>query len=256
MGFPYSHGDQSFLTPLAAGTQAQAEGWRACYRALGITNVVLLILFIFCYEETKYRPVIQGLTTPQQSLGELERVESVDLKQGRTSTSKVPAITSQPSVLHHQLDHSVPLRTWRQRLALASPSDEPIWPYFTRPFVVLFTFPAVMFSSLQYASGVVWLTVMATVLALVFPLPPYNFHPAQVAYMSIGPFIGNLIGAFYGGYLGDRSILYYARKNKGFFEPEMRLYILHLPAIAMCGGLIMFGVTIARVSACSQIYCI
>jgi hypothetical protein len=66
--------------------------------------------------------------------------------------------------------------------------------------------------------------------------------------MSLGPFLGNLIGAFYGGLLGDRSILYFSRKNKGFYEPEMRLYILHLPALFMAGGLIMFGITISRVS--------
>jgi hypothetical protein len=36
-----------------------------------------------------------------------------------------------------------------------------------------------------------------------------------------------------------RNILYYAKRNRGYYEPEMRLYILHLPAIFMAGGLIM-----------------
>jgi MFS family permease len=112
---------------------------------------------------------------------------------------------------------------------------------------VLFSFPTVFFTGIQYASGVVWLTITANVMALVYPLPPYGFTPEQIGYMSLGPFIGNLIGAFYGGLLGDRSILYFSRRNKGFYEPEMRLYILHLPAIFMAGSLIMFGMTLSRV---------
>lgn len=36
-------------------------------------------------------------------------------------------------------------------------------------------------------------------------------------------------------------------RNRGFFEPEMRLYILHLPVLGMASGLVMFGATAARV---------
>lgn len=69
-----------------------------------------------------------------------------------------------------------------------------------------------------------------------------------MGYTNAGPLIGNTLGVVYGGLLGDRSILYYAKRNRGYYEPEMRLYILHLPAIFMAGGLIMFGATISRVS--------
>ena len=65
--------------------------------------------------------------------------------------------------------------------------------------------------------------------------------------MSIGPFIGNTVGAIYGGFLVDRSVLFYARHNRGYYEPEMRLYNLHLSAILMCAGLIMFGTTLSKV---------
>ncbi|KAJ5675541.1 hypothetical protein N7462_008438 [Penicillium macrosclerotiorum] len=235
----------SFLTPMAAGTQATAQGWRWSYQTLGIFNTVFFLIFLFLYEETKYTPVINGqMSTGGEENDSVPSTMDPDHKSARADTKT--AISAEPSNFHHEIDLSIPLNSWRKRLALVTPTPESIWPYYYRPFYVLFTFPAVLFAALQYAAGVVWLTITASVLSLVFPLPPYNFTPEQIGFMSTGPFIGNAIGALYGGFLGDRSILFFARRNKGFYEPEMRLYILHLPALAMAGGLIMFGVTISR----------
>ena len=239
---------QSFLAPMGAGAQATAQGWRWCYRTLGIAITIIFVLFLFLYEETKYDPAIHGLSTLTPATTN-DDTTSKQLKGSESAPrSKVLPVLDQPSVLEHELDHDIPLKSWRERLAFYTYTPESIWPHFYRPFVVLFTFPAVLFTGLQYASGVVWLTVMASVLGLVLPLPPYTFLPAQVGYMSAGPFIGNLLGSLYGGFLADRAILFYSRRNKGLFEPEMRLYILHLPALSMAGGIIMFGVTLSRVS--------
>lgn len=231
---------------MAAGTQATTQSWRWCYRTMGICNVIMFLLFVFLYEETKYTAVIAGLTADRQA--ENGPGDLPDTSTKATANSDAKDVLNQPSSVHHELDYTISVNSWSKRLSLYTPTSESIWPYYYRPFVVLLTFPAVLFSGLQYASGVVWLTVCSQVIALIFPLPPYHFTPQQVGFMSVGPFIGNLIGAMYGGFLGDRSILHYSRRNRGYYEPEMRLYILHIPAIFMCGGLIMFGMTIARVS--------
>lgn len=232
---------------MAAGAQATTQGWRWSYQTMGIFNAIFLLTFLFLYEETKYVPMLNGQPTPEHDVDENPaRTKDVDDKLTRSETKT--ASTIGPSNLHHELDTSIPMNTWRKRLALITPTPEPMWAYYYRPFYVLVSFPHVAFAAWQYAASVVWLTILASVISLVFPLPPYNFNPEQIGFMSLGPFIGNLLGAFYGGLLGDRSILFFSRRNKGFYEPEMRLYILHLPVIAMAGGIIMFGLTIARVS--------
>lgn len=232
---------------MAAGTQATNQGWRSSYRTMGIFNIIFLVLFIVVYEETKYVPMIIGQSQPGPEINDnIQKSEDSDEKQPSPTETK-PAPTVEPSTLHRNIDSSIPMNTWRKRLALATPTQESIWPYYYRPIYALFSFPAVMYTALQYASGVVWLTILSSVLSLTFPLPPYSFTSEQIGFMSVGPFIGNLIGAIYGGVLGDWSILYFSRRNKGYFEPEMRLYILPIPAVLMTGGLIMFGATIARV---------
>ncbi|KAF7155115.1 hypothetical protein CNMCM5623_006542 [Aspergillus felis] len=240
----------SFLSPMAAGTQAIRQGWRACYRTMGICNVILFVLFMFLYEETKYSKVIEGVSAsagPAGDAGDAQQVAVDNFKADRKSDLECPASRVQTNTAgDHELDYTIPMKTWRQRLSLWTYTPEPIWSYFYRPFIVLTTFPAVLFCAVQYACGIALLTIMASVISLVFPMPPYLFTAQQVGFMSIGPFVGNLIGSFYGGFFGDRSILFFARRNKGYYEPEMRLYILHLPALAFCGGPIMFGATVAR----------
>lgn len=82
---------------------------------------------------------------------------------------------------------------------------------------------------------------------MVFSAPPYNFTTTGVGLMSLGPFVGNVLGSLYGGVLGDWIVVKLAKRNTGIFEPEMRLYILLLPALLIGAGLIMFGITADKV---------
>ncbi|CAI7586373.1 unnamed protein product [Penicillium viridicatum] len=239
-------GITSFLTPMAAGEQATQHGWRSSYQTMGIFNAVLVVLFLLMYEETKYVPAFIGEASPtfEEDDSAIEIRNDGLVKFGSAPAANGLSIIDQARS-HHVLDTTIPQNSWRKRLALATPTPEPIWPHFHRPFRVLI-FPAVAFAALQYAAGVGWLTATSCVLSRVFPEPPYLFSPAQIGYTNAGPLIGNILGVVYGGFLGDRSILYYAKRNNGYYEPEMRLYILHLPVVFMTGGLIMFGATISR----------
>ncbi|KAJ5285659.1 hypothetical protein N7524_000965 [Penicillium chrysogenum] len=237
----------SFLTPMAAGAQATQHGWRSCYQTMGISNGILFVIFLFIYEETKYVPLLNGqahATVEKDKPPVLIKEDGAEIFDSGSSSNCSLSVTERARP-HHVLDLTIPQNPWRKRLALATPTLEPIWPHFYRPFCVLIL-PAVAFAAFQYAAGLAWLTVTSNVLSLTLPEPPYLFSPAQIGYTSTGPLIGNIIGTVYGGFISDRSILYYAKRNRGYYEPEMRLYILHLPAIFMAGGLIMFGATISR----------
>jgi MFS family permease len=237
----------SFLAPMGAGAQASAQGWRWSYRTLGIVLALTFVLFLFFFEETKFTPITNGVDVSNGSDPD-ELVHETSRKQDQQGSVDIIPLTAVPTSAHHEIDSSIPLRSWRQRLPLFTYTRETLWPHYWRPLVILLTFPPVLFTGVQYASGVIWLTIMASTLGFIMPFPPYNFTPAQVGYMSTGPFIGNLIGVLYGGFCFDRAILFFSRRNKGLYEPEMRLYLLHLPALAMAGGLIMFGVSMSKVS--------
>lgn len=238
----------SFLTPMAAGYQATVASWRASYMTMGIFCAILFVLFTLCYEETKYAPMIDGVRTSDESSPNTAiDAKTTEASNGSGNTNlKTPETTTEATTLHHEIDWSIPMNPWWKRLALVTPSSESIWPYYYRPWMILLSFPHVMFTSLQYATAVMWLSIMSSVLSIVMSGPPYMFVPADIGYMCTGPFVGSIIGALYGGFLGDRTILYFAKRNKGYYEPEMRLYILFPPSLFICAGLIMYGVSMAK----------
>ncbi|KAM0438827.1 hypothetical protein ACHAPT_001588 [Fusarium lateritium] len=227
----------NFVAPTIAGVQAAAQGWRWAYKTCGIVLTLLFVLFMFFYEETKYIPLSIGST------------ENVDLNQDSLDKNFSPdAKTAQPCSTV-DLEQSVssaaipPPNSYAQRMRFFTTTDEPLWRNYMTP-LKMGMFPHVLFAGIQCANAVLFLVLLTTVNSVAFSSPPYNFDTAGVGLMLIGPFVGNIFGSIYGGWFGDWLIVRLARRNDGIFEPEMRLYILGLPALSMGAGLIVYGVTV------------
>jgi 1,4-dihydroxy-2-naphthoate octaprenyltransferase len=108
-----------------------------------------------------------------------------------------------------------------------------------------------MYTALTYAFCLCWISALASVISIVFTQPPYNFGTVGVGNMSLGVFIGCILGSVYGA-ISDRAILWFTRRNYGYYEPEMRLQLNHFPALCMGSGFIMFGVTASKVRKMAQ----
>lgn len=68
----------------------------------------------------------------------------------------------------------------------------------------------------------------------------------MVGLSYLSPLIGVALGSFYAGYLGDRIVLYLARRNSGVLEPEHRLWLFSLSLILIPGSLLLWGVGAAH----------
>ncbi|PYH92044.1 hypothetical protein BO71DRAFT_432268 [Aspergillus ellipticus CBS 707.79] len=77
-------------------------------------------------------------------------------------------------------------------------------------------------------------------LSIISPVP-WSFNSSQIGLFNLLPFIGSLIGSSVGGPMNDWWIQFLAKRNRGIYEPEFRLWMA-LPAIAACPiGLVLFG---------------
>ncbi|KAM0341697.1 hypothetical protein ACHAPU_009945 [Fusarium lateritium] len=202
---------------------------------LSICLTILFVVFLVALEETKYIPVSVGETEGVEiSSDHINSKEYLDDKR----MDDITAIAT-------QTESTIPISSWRQRLRFVTKTNESLPQLFIMPLYVI-TLPHDMFTALQFASGVSWLVIFMQTISIVFSAPPYLFTTAGVGYMALGPFVGNIFGSLYGGPFADWLIVRLARRNGGYFEPEMRLYPLVLTTITMAGGIIMFGVTAAR----------
>ncbi|KAM0430880.1 hypothetical protein ACHAPT_005512 [Fusarium lateritium] len=230
----------AFLTPLAAGSQAAEQGWRWSYYALSIALTALFVMFLLLFEETKFVPVSVGKVDTLAS----SAVTSSDLSR-KHCKDDIDETDRDATTTVTRIESTIPINTWRQRLRFTTPTPESLLRLFTIPLHVI-TLPHVFFTALQFASGICWLVLHMSVVSIVFAQPPYSFTTAGIGYMTLGPFVGNVLGSIYGGPLSDWVIMRLARRNGGIFEPEMRLYPLIVPTVAMAGGIIMFGITADR----------
>ncbi|MBE3043153.1 hypothetical protein IMZ48_11395 [Candidatus Bathyarchaeota archaeon] len=112
-----------------------------------------------------------------------------------------------------------------------------------RPFV-LFSYPAILWSSAVYSCSVGWLIVISEALAMIYQESArggYNFTPLQTGLVYISPFVGGLFGTAVAGKVSDVVVKAMSRRNGGLYEPEFRL-VMGIPIlITTTIGLMGFG---------------
>lgn len=227
----------AFGGPAAAGFIIDSMGWRWMWWWTAIFLGANLVLVSFFFEETKYVPpssVLQNWPQDRLSKDQHDEKEADSEHLDNASTTSNLEDVPRPNPLS-------------KRLALITKSDMPIRHHFYLPFEILFTFPAVAYSAITYGLLLAWFSVITSASSFYLLKPPYNFQPSSVGLFPIAALVGTVIGIFTGAPLSDWSILWLARRNNGIFEPEMRLWVAIPSALLCTGGILLYGLSLARV---------
>ncbi len=204
--------------PIASGYITIDQGWRWLWWWLAIILGVLLLLFTFCYEETKFMPSINGTPSLAASPQVSQAPKSADDKP--LDLEVVDSIvTAAPPPRKSYLRR---LKPWTS----SKGSMAQLLHHTYQPFFVMATVPAVLYVALLYGLVTAAFQVSVTLISTYLPAPPYNFNAAQVGLMNIPALVGNTLGTIVSSPFSDRLILWLARKNNGVYEPEMRLWLL------------------------------
>ncbi|KAJ5664701.1 hypothetical protein N7462_011514 [Penicillium macrosclerotiorum] len=239
----------TFMGPLVAGfiTDSSILGWRwAGWLAAIISGSLILILYLGLEETTFDREsMIIGLNLPQPNNSVPASKISLEEKgDGLTSVQPAPHRNSADSPNPQE---NKPTTYW-QRIALITRSSTLIGTgfkqYFSRLWYTLrvFSFPAVLYSGLQWGAQDAWLTFYLTVEEDNYYEPPWNYGDAAVGIMTVPTLIGAVIGCIYGGWFSDIFVAWMAKRNGGIFEAEQRLWLMFPVAIIGPAGLMLFGI--------------
>ncbi|RMD43232.1 hypothetical protein DV735_g1935, partial [Chaetothyriales sp. CBS 134920] len=237
----------AFLGPVASGFVVVDQGWRWIWWWCVIFIGINLVAVIFFYEETKYVPALEGHTETSHSEDITNETVAVFRRNSAQAVSDNPKHDEPHEVArqHSLINSDIRLKSYRERMALWTPTPGKIMHHFYQPIIVLFTFPAVSYTALTYGGTLATFAIMTSVQATYMIIPPYNFSAVGIGLMNIPPFIGCIIG-FFVGYLNDASILRLAKRNGGVFEPEMRLWLALPSIILLPAGILMFGIGLAK----------
>lgn len=110
----------------------------------------------------------------------------------------------------------------------------------------LLSWPVVFYAGFSYGSYLIWFNVLNGTASLILGGAPYSFSSSMVGLSYLACLLGVIAAALYTGYLSDWMTLKLARRNKGIFEPEQRLWAFALPTVALPASLLLWGVGAAH----------
>ncbi|KAI7282566.1 MFS general substrate transporter [Hortaea werneckii] len=238
------------LGPLICGFVVTGLSWRWHKWIAFILCAVNWVTVVFFVPETRYErpqtpqgtPIGRSNNPPSPSHSANDEEVGAPVEKTLSSRSK----EVDPGVLRSS---SEPIRkkTMLQELSLWSgvPKDESLLKLFLRPFPLI-VYPAVLYSTLGYAVSLAWVLAFNVLSPFVLQAPPYSWQPSIQGLINIPGLIGNLIGAWLGGWLVDRYANWRSKKNAGVFQPETRLHLLVIPTLLVPAGCLAFGYGVAE----------
>jgi len=228
-----------------AGFINDGQGWKW---VMYWCAIFLAIGFVFCFffmEETNYnRAPLEMISSPTDT-----PISSTP-KEGALVTSTDPekdgnhhaseSVDSGIAIMNYKL------KTYIQKLSLLD-KQRPfhLFRMMIRPLIFL-SFPSIAYAGFSYGSNLVWFNVLNATTSLILGGKPYNFSSSMVGLSYLSPLLGVAIGSFYSGVIGDRVVLWLARRNKGVSESEHRLWLFSVSLLLIPGSLILWGVGAAH----------
>lgn len=238
----------SDLGPVACGYIVKNLSWRWCGYIQVIIFGALLVVCVFFMEDTTFRRDYDSMKTEENILEQIKSRESAAApvsEKGNVMVGQSDSLTA--TALADSVDHTIPLRTYSQRMQLFQFEYADLRSWFTifiRPFFLV-GFPAVVWGGIIYGAQMMWLSLLLTTQAEIYSYAPYNFSTPQVGLTNLGALGGSVLGMFYGGKFVDWLTIKLARRNNGIMEPEFRLWAMILPTLFNGGGLLAYGLSSA-----------
>lgn len=236
-------GAASNFSAIIVGPIATNLGWRYLFHILIPFTTLEVVLLFFFVPETSYirdhRYDIDELSN--DNLADLAAVErrhanpgGLGEKGGSDEMIKIQTATSSPPALR-------PKKTFVQELTIftGTYSTDNLLQLVIAPFAVCANL-AVLWMVIVTGGLTAFFVAQSYDMAQIFMAPPYLLSAAGVGYLSLGPFLGGLLGSLFLGATLDPLIKWCAKKNKGVYEPEYRLLGM-IPSVTVVIGLVLFG---------------
>jgi hypothetical protein len=104
-----------------------------------------------------------------------------------------------------------------------------------RPWYLIFRFPVVFYSGLNYGISLTSYLYIADTFAQLTS-PPYNLKVSTSGNVYYAPLLGVILGGMFAGWGGDKLAIWSAKRNGGIREPEHKLPLMFFVALTATAG--------------------
>jgi MFS family permease len=233
---------------IIAGVITEHLGWQYNFHILiPFAALQLIAVILYCPETMYRRKAIYETDTAgsDENLEKLAIVEAVaaqHVEQPKSNAADLEKVTSTVSV------EPIPAKkTWVQELALYNGTfvDDSVVKMAIASVAILLNVGA---TYQVFMTGIIiaWYVAVAILSGVIFASPPYLLSSASVGYMSVGPFIGGLLGATFSLIISQPLIKTMTKRNKGVYEPEFALLPVSLGGALSVAGLIGWGYAVSE----------
>ncbi|KAK1640532.1 major facilitator superfamily domain-containing protein [Colletotrichum phormii] len=222
----------NFFAPFVSGFINDALGWQWVQHVCAIFFALNLILAFFFQEESMFERQTAEATVGTREPADDEKATPTGIANTRDESA----------------GETYTVKSYRQKLALYTRSGLTLKQCLRiayRPIFIFFQFPCITWAGLQYGFTNAWYSVYnATAFSILSP-QPYSYRASMVGVTYLAPLLGALIGGYVSGPVSDSFSMRLARRNKGFREPEHRLWGISFTAIILPLRLLLWGVEAA-----------
>lgn len=217
--------------PIIAGNMAAHISWRWFFWVCVIAQALNLLGLIIFFPETRYE---RDEETPQAMSGDQQ--PDIEKEQG-------PATSELERQIQPETDACLNRgRPTRQQFHIFQGTSQKalanIWLHLWTPIEIFF-FPIICWAAWTMAGAANTFLLLVLFESPILSNPPYNFSTANIGFANFAPAVGTVIALATCGPFADWVALRAAKKNKGIFEPEMRLpAIFPFLAISLIGLLV------------------
>lgn len=222
-------------------------GWRWYYWIFAILVGVGIILTFFCAFETRFsRPAtsIDGIIVTTDEFG-VTHILPGDSTQTHPAGMNVQPLGDLADVDTTRKPYLQKLKPW------STPHPSPLrmillsWVRMAQ----CMTSPAILFVVLSASIALGCIVDLSLTYDAV--LQSKGWAPKDIGLINIGSIVEALLAAAYSTVIGDRFVLWIAKRNHGIHKPEHRLIVLVLPALLGVAMLLLYGFKASDANASS-----
>ena len=237
----------AFIGPIIAGNMAQYVGWRNFFWLCTATSILIFLLLLFLFPETKFHRTGAGKIGMSQHISSSQITKVVETQYESAIDEESKAGEEKDSVESRNTIQNVVLGKGKPVRSQWNVYQKPIPGYLSSVVLdaitplLLVSFPIVIWTACVVCFASNTILVMNLTLSPIFFAPPYLFTPGKVGFVNFAFFAGGIFSVVTAGPCSDWLVKKLTRRNHDLREPEMRLLAL-IPYFAiMVLGCIICG---------------